>query len=80
MCQKSDCRKRGAEKVCQALAANLEKMGLAGKVEIKLTGCLKECKKGPNLVVMPDQARYSRVRTQQVPELVALHFRSQSED
>lgn len=78
VCQKSDCRKRGAQKVCQALTANLEKLGLAEEVEIKLTGCLKECKKGPNLVVMPDKARYSRVRTQQIPELVTQHFRSNS--
>lgn len=74
VCQKSDCRKRGGTAICAALRAELEQRGLEDQVEIKETGCLKRCKAGPNLVVMPDKAPYSRVRPSAIPELVEQHF------
>lgn len=74
VCQKSDCVKRGANGVCKALQASLSDRGLENEVEIKATGCLKQCKAGPNIVVMPDKTRYTRVQTQQVTELIDKHF------
>jgi (2Fe-2S) ferredoxin len=74
VCQKSDCMKRGGKAVCQALQASLSDRGLENEVEIKATGCLKQCKAGPNLVVMPDKARYTRVQAEQVSELIDKHF------
>jgi (2Fe-2S) ferredoxin len=74
VCQKSTCWKRGGQAICQALAENLRDRGLDDKVQIKLTGCLKQCKQGPNLVVMPDKARYSRVEPERAIKLVEKHF------
>ncbi|MDZ4871365.1 MAG: hypothetical protein CLLPBCKN_000753 [Chroococcidiopsis cubana SAG 39.79] len=74
VCQKSDCVKRGANGVCKALQASLNERGLENEVEIKPTGCLKQCKAGPNVVVMPDKTRYTRVQTEQVAELIDKHF------
>ncbi len=74
VCKKSDCRKRGGSAICAALKTELEQRGLQDTVEIKETGCLKRCKAGPNLVVMPDKASYSRVRPNAVAELVEQHF------
>jgi (2Fe-2S) ferredoxin len=74
VCQKSDCRKRGGTAICHALQAELEQRGLQDQVEIKMTGCLKRCKAGPNVVVMPDKAPYSRVKPNAVAELVEQHF------
>lgn len=74
VCQKSDCCKRGSKAVCQALAEELRDRGLENEVQIKSTGCLKECKKGPNVVMMPDKSRYSYVQPQQIPELIEKHF------
>lgn len=74
MCQKSDCWKRGGKQVYQTLEANLAEQGLREQVKIKKTGCLKQCKKGPNLVILPDKARYSRVKPQDVPELIHKHL------
>jgi (2Fe-2S) ferredoxin len=74
VCKKSDCRKRGGTAICAALQAELEQRGLQDEVEIKETGCLKRCKAGPNVVVMPDKASYSRVRPNAVAELVEQHF------
>ncbi|MCU0538063.1 MAG: (2Fe-2S) ferredoxin domain-containing protein [Hydrococcus sp. Prado102] len=74
VCQKPSCWKRGGKAVCQALAENLRDRGLDDKVQIKLTGCLKQCKHGPNMVVMPDKARYCRVEPGQAIELIEKHF------
>lgn len=74
VCQKSDCVKRGANGVCKALQASLSDRGLENEVEIKATGCLKQCKAGPNVVMMPDKARYTRVQAERAAELIDKHF------
>ncbi|MEH1838731.1 MAG: (2Fe-2S) ferredoxin domain-containing protein [Nostoc sp.] len=73
VCQKSDCIKRGGKAVCQALEAALSDRGLEDQVTIKGTGCMKNCKAGPNLV-MPDKTRHSRIEATQVPALMDKHF------
>ncbi|MEH2069319.1 MAG: (2Fe-2S) ferredoxin domain-containing protein [Nostoc sp.] len=73
VCQKSDCMKRGGKAVCQALEAALSDRGLEDQVTIKGTGCMKNCKAGPNLV-MPDKTRYSHIQAPQVPALINKHF------
>ncbi|MBW4431799.1 MAG: (2Fe-2S) ferredoxin domain-containing protein [Pelatocladus maniniholoensis HA4357-MV3] len=73
VCQKSDCMKRGGKQVCQAIQAAMSDRGLEDQVTIKGTGCMKNCKAGPNLV-MPDKTRYSRIKAAQVPALIDKHF------
>lgn len=73
VCQKSDCCKRGGRALAVALQAELNDRGLADQVVIKPTGCMKQCKAGPNLV-MPDKTRYSRIRPGDVADLVEKHF------
>mgnify|MGYP000043483876 FL=1 len=72
-CQKSDCMKSGAKAVCQMLEKELSDRGLENKVNIKGTGCMKNCKAGPNLV-MPDKTRYSRIQAGQVPAVIDKHL------
>ncbi|WP_240038741.1 MULTISPECIES: (2Fe-2S) ferredoxin domain-containing protein [Okeania] len=74
VCQKSDCQKRGAGKVCKALSEVLSDRGLQDHVTIKKTGCLKKCKAGPNLVIMPNKARYSRISSSEIPDVIEKHF------
>lgn len=73
VCQKSDCCKRGAGAVINALQNELSDRGLTEQVAIRGTGCMKQCKAGPN-VVMPDKSRYTRIRPDQIPTLVDQHF------
>ncbi|ODH01209.1 (Fe-S)-binding protein [Nostoc sp. KVJ20] len=77
VCQKSDCMKRGGKQVCQALEAALSDRGLEDQVTIKGTGCMKNCKAGPNLV-MPDKTRHSRIQAAQIPALMNQHFGDKS--
>ncbi len=74
VCQKSSCMKRGGKAVCQAMDAALCDRGLEDQVAIKGVGCLKQCSSGPNLVVMPDKTRYSRIKPGQIPALIEKHF------
>lgn len=74
VCQKSDCCKKGAQAVCDVLEKTIRERGLEDHVVVKGTGCLKQCKAGPNVVIKPDKARYSRLRPQQVPDLIDQHF------
>jgi len=74
ICQKSSCWQKGGQEIHQALSNCLRDQGLDGQIEIKLTGCLKQCKQGPNLVFMPDKAQYSRVHPTMIHQLAAKHF------
>ncbi len=74
VCQKSDCQKRGGPAVCKALESALNSRGLAGQVTVQGTGCLKQCKAGPNIVVMPDKTRYSRIKPAEIPAILDKHF------
>lgn len=76
VCQKSDCQKRGAGGICEALLAILSDRNLEDLVSVQKTGCLKKCKAGPNIVMMPDKTRYSRIDPEEIPELIEKHFAS----
>ena len=73
VCSKSSCRKRGSEAVCGAIAQTLSQLDLSD-VELKKTGCMDRCKAGPNVVMMPDKAKYTRVSPNQIPKLVQQHY------
>ena len=70
VCKKSSCWKRGGKEVCQVL----EDICRDRQIQVKTTGCLKQCKKGPNVIMLPDKARYSKVKPQQIPTLVEKHL------
>ncbi len=76
ICQKSDCWQRGGKQICQKLQQEIQDRGLSESVTIKTTGCLKQCKKAPNLVVLPDKAHYHRFTPQAVDQLLEKHFSS----
>ena len=78
ICQKSDCAKRGSGQVCDALLAALFDRDLSDRVNIKNTGCLKACKAGPNVVIMPEASskkakhgsRFDYVKLDEIPKIV----------
>ncbi|MEL6928593.1 MAG: (2Fe-2S) ferredoxin domain-containing protein [Cyanobacteria bacterium J06600_6] len=74
ICQKSNCWKKGGKKVCAEIEAKLQDLGLTQKIPIKKTGCLKQCKKAPALVMMPDKVIYKQVKPKQAARLVEKHL------
>ncbi|MEO1671220.1 MAG: (2Fe-2S) ferredoxin domain-containing protein [Cyanobacteria bacterium J06631_2] len=74
ICQKSNCWKKGGKEVCSRIESILSDYGLSEDIPIKKTGCLKQCKKAPALVMMPDKARYNKVKLKQLKKIVAKHL------
>ena len=74
ICQKSNCWKKGGKQVYEELDSILGDRNLDNEVTIKKTGCLKKCKKAPNVVMLPDKAQYTKVKPKQVENLVEKHL------
>lgn len=74
ICRNSGCTQRGGQAVYEQIIALLHDLGLTDQVTLKPTQCMGCCKAGPNLIFMPDQARYSRVRPDAVSDLVRYHL------
>jgi len=74
VCRGSDCRKRGACALVRALEEAVDRYGLGEQVEIETTGCLKRCKQAPNMVILPQKARLSRVSPAEAGEALLTHL------
>ena len=70
-CISTGCQALGAQKVLDAFKIELQKQGLENKVEIKETGCLGFCEKGPRLVIFPQEIYYFQVEAKDVPDIVS---------
>ena len=70
-CVSTGCQALGAKKVLEAFKVELKKQGLEGKVDIKETGCLGFCEKGPRIVIYPQEIYYFQVDAKDVPEIVS---------
>ncbi len=73
ICQSSTCWQKGGKAAYEMLQASQAK-SMTKEIEIITTGCLKQCKQAPNLVIMPGRNRYSRVQPKQVSQLIAKHL------
>jgi NADH-quinone oxidoreductase subunit F len=71
MCVSTGCEALGVKDVIVAFKEEFKKQGLEGKVEIKETGCIGFCEKGPRVVVDPEEVYYFRVKATDVPEIVS---------
>lgn len=76
ICQKSDCWQHGGKEVYQRLEEELRDRGLSDRVQLQKTGCQKQCKQAPNLVVMPNKDKHSYVKPSQVDGLLNRYFKT----
>ncbi len=51
VCDRGTCRKRGALEVYAQLKQEITDRGLGDQVVLEKTGCLKDCKHGPNVTI-----------------------------
>lgn len=70
VCGGSSCSKKGSQTLCRILQAELKAQGLIDRVAIKTTGCMKQCKQAP-YIVMPGRKPCSRVQPRQVSKLIS---------
>ena len=71
LCISTGCEALGAKDVLKAFKEEFKKQGLEGKIDIKETGCLGFCEKGPRVVVYPEGIAYFKVQASDVPEIVS---------
>ena len=71
VCVSTGCEALGVQKVLETFEDELKKQGLEGKVEIKGTGCLGFCEKGPRLVIYPEEIYYFQVKPSDVSDIVS---------
>ena len=71
VCVSTGCEALGVQKVLETFEDELKKQGLEGKVEIKGTGCLGFCEKGPRLVIYPEEIYYFQVKPSDVPDIIS---------
>ena len=69
VCQGSSCSKKGSQTLNKILQVELKAQGLSDRIAIKTTGCMKQCKQAP-YIVMPGRKSYSKVQPRQVSSLV----------
>ncbi|MEM8831135.1 MAG: (2Fe-2S) ferredoxin domain-containing protein [Cyanobacteria bacterium P01_G01_bin.19] len=74
LCKKSSCWKRGGKAIYEKITEELQEQGLEDNITVKKTGCMGRCKAAPNLVVLPDKARYKRFNKEKVNNLIDTHF------
>jgi Thioredoxin-like [2Fe-2S] ferredoxin len=72
ICQKSSCRKRGSLAVQHALEQELGDRQLSDQVTVKATGCLKNCSKGPNLII--NKTSHRNVTVKDLAKLLDHYF------
>jgi NADH:ubiquinone oxidoreductase subunit F (NADH-binding)/(2Fe-2S) ferredoxin/Pyruvate/2-oxoacid:ferredoxin oxidoreductase delta subunit len=60
----------GSLQIIDAVNRELEKKGLKGSVDVKVTGCHGFCQLEPNLVIYPDKIFYKNLKSEDVPGIV----------
>jgi NADH:ubiquinone oxidoreductase subunit F (NADH-binding)/(2Fe-2S) ferredoxin len=71
VCVSTGCEALGVKGVLKAFKEEFKKQGLEGKIELKETGCLGFCEKGPRIVIYPEEIYYFRVKATDVPDIVS---------
>lgn len=65
------CKKRGSKKVVKRMREAVAAHGDA--LTLKETGCLKLCKTGCSVMIMPDKISYGNVQPGDCAEIAAIH-------
>ena len=74
VCGGTGCTSSGSEQIIQTLKDELKKNRLQNEVAVVKTGCHGLCAEGPVMIVYPEAVFYSRVRPEDVEEIVSEHL------
>ncbi len=74
ICGGTGCTSSNSPAIAKALEAELEAKGLQDEIKIVHTGCFGLCALGPIMIVYPEGVFYSRVKVEDVPEIVEEHL------
>jgi (2Fe-2S) ferredoxin len=71
---KGSCGEKGSEALFHRLKDLVREKGLAGRVIVSRTNCLKHCSRGITVAVYPDNVWYGGVRGEDLEEIVESHL------
>ena len=74
VCGGTGCTSSGSEQIIQTLKDELKKNKLQNEVAVVKTGCHGLCAEGPVMIVYPEAVFYSKVRPEDVEEIVSEHL------
>ena len=71
---KGSCGEKGSEALAEDLKAMLKERGLANRIIVSRTSCLKHCSRGITVAVYPENVWYSGVGPEDLAEICASHL------
>jgi (2Fe-2S) ferredoxin len=74
VCGGKGCVSPEAADLFRSLKSEVRKHKLNHEIEVLKTGCLGLCELGPIVVVYPEGVLYTKVKTEDIAELVESHF------
>ncbi|TCL55587.1 NADH-quinone oxidoreductase subunit F [Hydrogenispora ethanolica] len=75
VCSGAGCISSNCQAVKAALLKALADLNLTEQVAVAETGCIGTCAIGPVMVVMPDEAFYTKLKPEDIPAIVYSHLR-----
>lgn len=74
VCSGQTCGTPASDRIAEEFEVQIKMAGLRQEVQVLRGGCLGICGSGPNVAVFPEGTLYSRVKLEDVAELVAEHL------
>ena len=74
VCGGTGCTSSGSAELLKRFEEQIAKNGLEKEVKVVRTGCFGLCEAGPVVIVYPEGTFYSRIRKEDVDEIVAEHL------
>ena len=74
VCGGTGCTSSGSQQIIQTLKDELKKNRLQNEVAVVKTGCHGLCAEGPVMIVYPEAVFYSKVRPEDIEEIVSEHL------
>lgn len=74
ICGGTGCTSSDSPKIMEKMNEEIAKAGLEKEVKVVQTGCFGLCAIGPIMIVYPEGCFYSRVKVEDVPEIVSEHL------
>ena len=74
VCGGTGCTSSGSTQLIDRFEEQIAKNGLDKEVKVVRTGCFGLCEAGPVVIVYPEGTFYSRIRVEDVDEIVAEHL------
>ena len=74
VCGGTGCTSSGGDKIAAAFDEEINAVGLQDEVKVVRTGCFGLCELGPIVIIYPEGSFYSRVKAEDVKEIVDEHL------